>query len=165
MRIVPSPPFPTDPLAHQLEGRLNSPASGLLCTSSESLVSLVEGEVEDCWREGGDAAGQRTRSPTEGTEVDARGEVTDCLNSQLDERQREEEEEEESNDMNGKEEEDADSEEERTVRQEAETWCGCRAYGEGLQRGTVHDANAFVIDTSEAEWGEVSGRRGKAQII
>lgn len=149
-RVVPSPPFPTDSPAHQKSIHLHSPVGSLLCTSSESVVSLSEGETEDSWREGREAAGQRTQTPSVGMEVEGGVEATNNLNFH-----REEEKKEESDGMSEKEEEDADTEEERTTRQDVETWCGCRAYGEGLQRGTVHDANAFMVDTSEAEWGEV----------
>ena len=151
VRVVPSP-LHTDPLTYQLEGLPHSPASSHLYTSSESLVFSVESEAKDCWRERRDADDQLTRTPTEGMEVETRDEV----DFQLEERHQEEEEE--SDGMDGREVEDTDTEEERTTKQEVEAWCGCRAYGEGLQRGTVHDANTFMIDTSQAEWGEVSER-------
>ncbi|KAK8376505.1 hypothetical protein O3P69_009859 [Scylla paramamosain] len=148
VRVVPSPPLPTDPPAHQSKGLLHSPTRSLLRTSSESLVSSAEGEAEVCWRTGGDASGHLTQA-----EVEAGGEVTDELNSQSEERQREKTKE--LHNSGESEEENTDREEESTTKQDVGAWCGCRAYGEGLQRGTVHDANAFIIDTSEAESGEI----------
>ncbi|XP_045120646.1 uncharacterized protein LOC123510019 [Portunus trituberculatus] len=149
VRIVPSPPLPADPPTHQSKGLLYSPTRSLLRTSSESLVSSAEGEAEVCWRTGGDASGHLTRPEME---VEAGSKVTGDLNSQTERRQREKTEEVNSSD--GKEEEVTDSEEIIT-KQDVEMWSGCRAYGEGLQWGTVHEANAFIIDTSEAESGEI----------
>ena len=151
VRVVPSPPLPTDPPTHQSKGLLHSPSRSLLRTSSESLVSSAEGEAEVCWRTGGDASGHLTQA-----EMEVEAEVTDDLDSQIEERQREKREELNNND--GREEEDTDIQEEDITKQDVGAWSGCRAYGEGLQRGTVHEANAFIIDTSEAESGEVSDK-------
>lgn len=151
VRVVQSPPLPADPSKHQSRGLLHSPTRRFLRTSSESLVSSAEGEAEVCWRTGGDVSSHGPLG-----KVEVRGEVTNDLNSQSEERQQERTEELQS--IDGREEEDTDREEESTTKQDVGAWCGCRAYGEGLQRGTVHDANAFLIDTSEAESGEVSDR-------
>ncbi|KAG0726127.1 Filamin-B [Chionoecetes opilio] len=129
VQLLPSPPLLTNPLPNLLDTHLHMPTGSLLCTRSESLVSSVESEAEEG------------------------GEVMDDVQSQ--ERYQEEEQEEETNGMDGKEEY-VDTEEQRLMKQDVEAWCGCRAYGEGLQRGSVRAANAFMVDTSEAEWGEVS---------
>ncbi|KAG7158244.1 Filamin-A-like 1 [Homarus americanus] len=65
-------------------------------------------------------------------------------------------EETEGDGEEGEEAKDGDKDEGESRRSEDRRPCGCRAYGEGLQRGTVAGLNTFFIDTVEADQGEVT---------
>lgn len=163
-------PLPTGSFAHQKDLLLSS--TGVrLHTSSESLASSATDEGGSSRREEGDAAERRTQVPTEKMEAEEQNEGMEDLNFLSEEEVQEktlekveenkelegevkEGEEEEGQSWTENKEDDAD--EVREVPGEGETWCGCRAFGKGLRHGTVHEANTFVIDTSEAEQGEVS---------
>ncbi|XP_071546969.1 uncharacterized protein [Panulirus ornatus] len=143
-----------NPDGHNTYSQYNSSES--LALSSDSAVMSSEGAVVSTDDEG-DGVGLQVDSDSESKSLEASHTTpeTPVNDSAVAEEASEDlcsEEEEEERRCEEEETREGEEDEERR----RSTAGGCRAYGEGLTKGTVSGVNAFIIDTVGADQGEVT---------